>query len=42
MGSSIRHVVFIRGERLIQSLYLKGALIRYEAILGFQVTSSKF
>ena len=27
-GASIRHVAFIRGERLIQTLYLKGALIR--------------
>ena len=31
--ASIKHGAFIRGERLIQTLYLKGALIRYEAFI---------
>ena len=32
-GGSIRHGVFLRGKRLIQPLYLKGALTRYEAFI---------
>ena len=32
-GASIRHGAFIRGEHLIQTLYLKGSLIRYEAFI---------